>query len=116
MFTMLLLAASMTGQIETRYEKFRDYTTYTMDLGTTKGDDSTHMFTVRYYHKGESRQPARDQDRVILNIFRYGPRWLYLQDHDAFLMQGRDRIRPEKTTYDSEFDPKDSEVNEFFNI
>jgi hypothetical protein len=116
MFAMILLAASMTGQIETRYDKFRDYTTYNMDLGDLVAEDDCIEIAISRIHKGEDRIPARDTDHVHLGIYRFGKRWRYIQHHDAIMMQGRSRFAPLRVAYSPKSDLEDGEVMESFHF
>jgi hypothetical protein len=116
--TLALFAVSVLAQsgIETKYDKFRDYTAYRMDLGKTEDeDDGGHDFSLSAHHKGEERKALGESDSVTLLVYHYGPRWLYLQQHDVIMMEGRNKFDIE-THYAHDLSIKYNEVNEFIHI
>jgi hypothetical protein len=99
--------------IETNYDKFRDYTAYTKELQYIIGKDDGERITIYLFatHNGEERKRLLPDDEVTLMIYRRGKRWRYLKDHEVIMMEGRNRFKIE-TDYSESMDDKNHGVNE----
>jgi hypothetical protein len=114
----LLVAASIVAQsdIETKYDKFDDATTYTVLLEKTRDDDDSHFMVLACRHKGEGRKPMPGSKDISLQIAHFGPRWLYSEKHDVKMMEGRNRFVLLETDYEKSVDDKDGRAKEFIHI
>ncbi len=118
MFSAIVLATvsvlSQSG-IVTKYDKFRDYTSYRMNVARAENDGDVHVCSVNAYHSGEEKKALKDSDSIMLLVYHYGPRWLYLRDHDVIMMEGQTKFAIEQD-YSGEVDRKNEGVDEFIHI
>jgi hypothetical protein len=119
MFSAVTVVAALLvsqSDIETEYDKFYDYTDYTLKLGRVVEDEDfagVHTFSVSATHRGKDRKAIADSDTFDLMIMRRGRTWRYLKDHKVIVMEGDNRFVIE-TNYDS--DVGSNAVYEFFHI
>jgi hypothetical protein len=118
MFSAIVMTAvSLLSQsgVETKYDRFRDSTSYRMDIAKAVSDDDTHTCSIHAHHRGEEKKALKDTDSIMLMVYHYGPRWLYLRDHDVIVMEGRTKFDIEQS-YRGELDKKGDGVDEFIHI
>ncbi len=108
-------SALAQSDIESTYDKFNDWTAYRMQLGNIEDDGGVHRFLINGYHDGQERKPFTDSDSVDLAIFRFGPHWRYLRDHEVIVMEGKNRFVIEGS-YSSDVDDKNGRVKEVIHI
>jgi len=115
--TALLLAVVAVAQseIETKYDKFDDETRYYFQLGRQFNGDEYRSLSLHADQKGEQRRRFSDSETITLLVYRSGRGWLYLNDHDVVVMEGRNRFVI-RTDYDSKIDEKDHKCNEYVHI
>jgi hypothetical protein len=105
----LLVAASVVAQsdIKTKYDKFEDYTSYSVLLEKREDPDDSdvsYYIGLSCYHEGEERKPMPGSKEITLRIARFGPRWRYSEDHDVKMMEGRNRFDVSRTKYEKSVD------------
>jgi hypothetical protein len=122
MLMTLFVAASLLGQAptlpeetEVKYDKFHDSTMIILGLDEFTTEAGTHLPDIYTHHKGKEPVPSAF---VTFGILRYGKHWEYLKHHDVFIMCGEQRLKINKTSYESEVDSKDPDnpCNEHFHI
>jgi hypothetical protein len=115
--TALLLAAVAVSQseIQSKYDRFRDTTFYRRTLGVLDNGKEYRALSISASHKGEERKRFKDAQFVTITIYRHGPRWRYLDDHDVVIMQGRKRFKTQ-TLYDHKIDEEDHTCKEFMGV
>jgi len=115
--TALLLAVVAVSQseIETRYDKFRDYTAYSRKLGEIQDGDDTVSLSVSALHEGERRKAISDSGEITLYVFRSSPRSRYLNNHDVIVMEGLNRFKTE-SRYSRDISKDGDRVYEDVNI
>jgi hypothetical protein len=79
--------------IDTKYDKFDDYTMYSMHIWDNPYGKDDYRFSVYITHKGEKPRRFEDSEMIKLSYHHVGPRAKFSEDDRVMVMQGRDRLK-----------------------
>lgn len=106
----LLLAVVVVadGKIETSYDKSHNYTLYLYHLGIIEEGETYQSLSVSASHDGEEPKKIPDNDTLAFLVYKTGPDWKYLKNHDVIVTEGRNRLKV-LAKYESEINRKNHE-------
>jgi hypothetical protein len=108
---LLAVVAVADDKIETSYDKSHNYTSYLYHLGIIEEGEEYQSLYVSAIHDGEERKKIPDNDTLGFLVYKTGPDWKYLKNHNVIVMEGRNRLKI-LAKYESEINRKNHECVE----